>query len=213
MDFIALQLCYDGWWETLANDRTGYVNAKNTSFLIRKDCTFEQFLVKVYEVLQINPNEYSRTMKTTLRSSNTMYRACSLPMDIFNDEMVKVVLYMASNVVNYGCIPIFLSPHLLEFRLKILRHLWKMKLRLEQTSLSPILRKRWYHNKCRQHRHPQQDSAPVLFRSWGQDPPRLALNWMAHWLKAGAAPSKTENSKYKKKQTYKWLCIRFSMIL
>ncbi|KAH9794536.1 SWIM-type domain-containing protein [Citrus sinensis] len=40
-----------------------------------------------------------------------MYRACSLPMDIFNDEMVNVVMYMASDVVNYGCIPIFVTTH------------------------------------------------------------------------------------------------------
>ena len=88
------------------------MNAKNTAFLVRKDCTFEQFMARVYEVLQINPIEYSLSMKTTLRSSNTMYRACSLPMDIFNDEMVNVVLHMASDVVNYGCIPIFVTTHL-----------------------------------------------------------------------------------------------------
>ncbi|KAH9718026.1 SWIM-type domain-containing protein [Citrus sinensis] len=111
MDSVVLQLCYDGWWETLADGRTEYVNAKNTSFLVRKDCTFEQFMARVYEVLQINPIEYSLSMKTTLRSSNTMYRACSLPMDIFNDEMVNVVLHMASDVVNYGCIPIFVTTH------------------------------------------------------------------------------------------------------
>ena len=46
-------------------------------------------------------------MKTALKSSNTIYHANSLPMDIFNDEMVKVVLHIASDVVNYGCIPIF----------------------------------------------------------------------------------------------------------
>ena len=86
-----------------------YVNAKNTVFLVRKDCMFDQFLARVYEVLQINPNEYSMTLKTALRSNNTMYRACSLPMDIFNDEMVKVVLHIASDVVNYGCIPIFVT--------------------------------------------------------------------------------------------------------
>ena len=28
-------------------------------------------------------------------------------MDIFNDEMVRVILHMASDVTNYGCIPIF----------------------------------------------------------------------------------------------------------
>ncbi|KAH9674858.1 glucomannan 4-beta-mannosyltransferase 9 [Citrus sinensis] len=111
MDSVVLQLCYDGWWETLADGRTEYVNAKNTAFLVRKDCTFEQFMARVYEVLQINPIEYSLSMKTTLRSSNTMYRACSLPMDIFNDEMVNVVLHMASDVVNYGCIPIFVTTH------------------------------------------------------------------------------------------------------
>ncbi|KAH9660432.1 SWIM-type domain-containing protein [Citrus sinensis] len=111
MDSVVFQLCYDGWWETLADGRTEYVNAKNTAFLVRKDCTFEQFMARVYEVLQINPIEYSLSMKTTLRSSNTMYRACSLPMDIFNDEMVNVVLHMASDVVNYGCIPIFVTTH------------------------------------------------------------------------------------------------------
>ncbi|XP_052298607.1 uncharacterized protein LOC127902730 [Citrus sinensis] len=111
MDSVVLQLCYDGWWETLADGRTEYVNTKNTAFLVRKDCTFEQFMARVYEVLQINPIEYSLSMKKTLRSSNTMYRACSLPMDIFNDEIVNVVLHMASDVVNYGCIPIFVTTH------------------------------------------------------------------------------------------------------
>ena len=109
MDSVVFQLCYDGWWETLAYGRTKYVNAKNTTFLVRKDCTFKQFLVRMYEVLQINPNEYSLTMKTTLRSGNTMYRACSLPIDIFNDKMVNVVLHIAYDVVNYACIPIFVT--------------------------------------------------------------------------------------------------------
>ena len=48
-------------------------------------------------------------MKTTLRSSNTLYRICALPMDIFDDEMVRVVLHMASDVANFGCIPIFVT--------------------------------------------------------------------------------------------------------
>ena len=30
-------------------------------------------------------------------------------MDIFNDKIVRVVLYMASDVANYGCIPIFVT--------------------------------------------------------------------------------------------------------
>ena len=60
-------------------------------------------------MLQINPNEYSITMKTTLRPSNTLYRICILPIDIFDDEMVRVVLYMESNVANYECIHIFVT--------------------------------------------------------------------------------------------------------
>lgn len=47
-------------------------------------------------------------MKITLGFSSSIYRACSLFMNIFNGKMVKVVLYMASNVVKYRCIPIAL---------------------------------------------------------------------------------------------------------
>ena len=104
-----LQLCYDGCWESLANDHMEYVNAKTTTFLVQKDCTFDNFLARVYEVLPINTNEYSMTMKQALKSSNIIYCACSLPIDIFNDEMVKVVLHIASDVVNYRCISIFVT--------------------------------------------------------------------------------------------------------
>ena len=93
----------------LMDDRMEHVNAKNTTFLIRKNGMFSQFLARVLKVLQINPNEYSITMKTTLRSSNTIYHACSLPIDIFNDVMIKVVLHMAYDVAIYGCILVFVT--------------------------------------------------------------------------------------------------------
>ena len=48
-------------------------------------------------------------MKTILRSINTIYHTCSLPIDIFNDEMVKVVLHMAFDAANYGRILIFVT--------------------------------------------------------------------------------------------------------
>ena len=70
---------------------------------------FDKFLARVYEVLPINTNEYSMTTQTALRSSNTIYCACSLPMDIFNNEIVKVVLHIASDVVNCRCISIFVT--------------------------------------------------------------------------------------------------------
>ena len=102
------------------DSRMEYVTAKNTNFLIRKNCMFDQFLTRVYEVLQINPNEYSITIKTTLKSSNTIFCVCSLPMDIFNNEMVNFMLHMTFDVANYGCIPIFvtISPRVLSQDLK-----------------------------------------------------------------------------------------------
>ncbi|KAH9724844.1 ADP-ribosyl cyclase/cyclic ADP-ribose hydrolase [Citrus sinensis] len=109
MDSVVLELCYDGWWETLENGCMEYVNGKNRAFLVGKNYLFDQLLARVYEVLKINPNDYSITMKTTLRSSNTLYRICAMPMDICDDEMVRVVLHMASNVANFGCIPIFVT--------------------------------------------------------------------------------------------------------
>ena len=48
-------------------------------------------------------------MNTTMRYSNTIYRTYSLPMDIFNDEIINVMLHIASYVINYRCIPIFIT--------------------------------------------------------------------------------------------------------
>ena len=62
MNSVQLQLYYDGWWETLADGRMEYVNDNNIAFLIRKDCTFDQFWAIVYDILQINRNEYNITM-------------------------------------------------------------------------------------------------------------------------------------------------------
>ena len=92
-----------------------YVNSKNRAFLVGKNTLFDQLLTRVYEVLQINSNEYSITMKKTLRSSNTLHCICALPIDIFDDEMVRVVLHMASNLATFGCILIFVitSPRVL----------------------------------------------------------------------------------------------------
>ena len=72
MDSVVLELCYDGWWKTLKDGRMEYVNGKNRVFFVGKICLFDKFLARVYEVLQINPNEYNITMKTTLRYSNTL---------------------------------------------------------------------------------------------------------------------------------------------
>lgn len=47
-------------------------------------------MTRVYRVLQINSNKHGITIKTNLRSSNTIYSACLL-IDIFNNEIVKVV--------------------------------------------------------------------------------------------------------------------------
>lgn len=62
-----------------------------------------------HEVLQIDSNKYSITMKTILMYRSTTSRACLLAINIFDDEMVKIVLYMTSNMVNYKCILIFVT--------------------------------------------------------------------------------------------------------
>lgn len=36
MDLVILQMCYDGWWKTLAIGRMEYINAMNKGFLFRK---------------------------------------------------------------------------------------------------------------------------------------------------------------------------------
>lgn len=85
------------------------VNAKNTTFLVRKKCRFDQYLTSVYQVLQINSNKYSIIMMTTLKFSNTICCVCSLPMKIFNDEIIEVVLHMVSDAAMHGCISIFVA--------------------------------------------------------------------------------------------------------
>lgn len=62
-----------------------------------------------HEVLQIDSNKYSITMKTILMYRSTTSSACLLAINIFDDEMVKIVLYMTSNMVNYKCILIFVT--------------------------------------------------------------------------------------------------------
>lgn len=34
IDSIVLELCYDGWWETLVDDHMKYVNSNNIIFLV-----------------------------------------------------------------------------------------------------------------------------------------------------------------------------------
>lgn len=84
-----------------------YMNGKNIVFLFKKGCMINQFYVRVYDVLQINLNEYSIMMNTILKSSCSTQHVCLLPINLFDDEMVKVILYMRFNLVNYECICIF----------------------------------------------------------------------------------------------------------
>ena len=104
MDSVVLQLCYDDWWETLADGRMEYVNAKNTAFLVWKDCTFDQFLVWVYEVLQINPNEYSMQIlgKFFVRPCDRMeYTMLHLICLVASFEMVYYIPKMDTCNSNY----------------------------------------------------------------------------------------------------------------
>ena len=44
MDSVVLELCYDGWWETLEDGHMEYVNGKNRVFFVGKNYLFNQFL-------------------------------------------------------------------------------------------------------------------------------------------------------------------------
>ena len=59
---------FDGSWEELTDGRFEYRNRRNRAFFVSKNCTFAIFLARVYEVLQINSNDYNITLKTTLQS-------------------------------------------------------------------------------------------------------------------------------------------------
>ena len=68
-----------------------------------------QFLARVYEILQINPNQYNMTIKkiwglVTQSIIHVHYLLTYLMM-----KWSRLCYILASNMVNYGCIPIFVT--------------------------------------------------------------------------------------------------------
>ena len=61
---------FDIAWETLKDGRIEYENGKVTAFCFQKDVTFEQFIVKLYEILKKSPDEYSLLVKTNVKSTH-----------------------------------------------------------------------------------------------------------------------------------------------
>lgn len=51
---IVLKMCYDGLWEMFADGRMEYKNGKVKTFLLRNDTTFEQFIARIYQVLNLS---------------------------------------------------------------------------------------------------------------------------------------------------------------
>ena len=50
-NIACFELCYDGWWEALEDGRMEYVNGKNIVFFVGKNYFFDQLLTRVYDVL------------------------------------------------------------------------------------------------------------------------------------------------------------------
>ena len=124
MASMIVQMCFGGSWESLGNGCMEYKNGKNTVFFIRKDSTFDEFIARVYEVLQINSDEYHITIKTVLKSNCPTQPAASLPIDILDNEMVRVIKHMNSDPLKYGYTPIFvtISPKIItSLRSQIIR--------------------------------------------------------------------------------------------
>ena len=100
---------FDRAWETLEDGRMEYENGKVTAFCFQNDVTFEQFIAKLYEILKKSPNEYSLLVKTNVKSTHLTQPIDSLPIDIVNDEMVRVIMRMNSDPINYGCTLIYVT--------------------------------------------------------------------------------------------------------
>lgn len=60
-------MCFNGSKKKLVDDCVKYINGKNGAFLFKKSM-FDEFLTRLYEILQINSNDYSIKLKTNLRS-------------------------------------------------------------------------------------------------------------------------------------------------
>ena len=70
MESIVLKMYFDGVLETLEDGRMKYENGKVTAFCLKKNATFEQFIVKLYGILKKSPYEYSLTVKTNVKSTH-----------------------------------------------------------------------------------------------------------------------------------------------
>ena len=100
---------FDRAWETLKDGRIEYENGKVTAFCFQKDVTFEQFIAKLYEILKKSSDEYSLLVKTNVKSTHLTQPIDSLPIDIVNDEMVRVIMRMNSDPINYECTSIYVT--------------------------------------------------------------------------------------------------------
>ena len=78
-------------------------------FLLQNDATFEQFIVRIYQVLKLSSNEYFMTVKIVWGTNYPMQPTASLPMGILDDEMVNIIIRMNSDPIIYGRTLIFVT--------------------------------------------------------------------------------------------------------
>ena len=107
MKSVVLKIYFDGVWETLEDGRMDYENVKVTAFCFQKDATFEQFITMLYGILKKSSDEYSPTVKTNMKSTHPTQPIDSLPINIVDDEIVRVIMRMNSDPINYRCTSIY----------------------------------------------------------------------------------------------------------
>ena len=78
-------------------------------FYFENNATFEQFIVRIYQVLKLSSNEYFMTVKIVWGTNYPMQPTASLPMGILDDEMVNIIIRMNSDPINYGMTHIFVT--------------------------------------------------------------------------------------------------------
>ena len=109
IESVVLKMYFDGAWETLEDGRMEYENGKVTAFCFQKDVTFEQFIARLYGFLKKSLNEYSLTVKTNVKSTHPTQPINPLPIDIVDDEIMRVIMRMNFDPINYGCTPIYVT--------------------------------------------------------------------------------------------------------
>lgn len=110
MDETALVVIrYDGRFEIVADGNWGYINGRNKARLIQTKCTYNELLDIVYDVTNINRNDFRIKMKFIPRSCYKLD-----PIEIENDGDVNCFFKDYFRVETMHVSPLFIEVEALQ---------------------------------------------------------------------------------------------------